>query len=221
MSQLLETDRPIFRASALERNLHAREEAELPRFLRPRTRALLWALLALLVAAGALAWSVRVPIHATCAGVALDRDALASHRVALASLGLDVESSVDPADPLVVLAFLPVSAAGAVQPGDVALAAWSGARGDSPPERAGIELLAVDDGPSSPDALRARWRLEGAAAAVLDAPCVAALARAPAPPAGLQAGDLAGALLTLDVRVGERRVLALLPWIGRWFDGAR
>jgi hypothetical protein len=50
----------IFRASAWERYVRAHEERVLPRFVRPRSLVLLWLLVATLLLACALAWSVRI-----------------------------------------------------------------------------------------------------------------------------------------------------------------
>ena len=59
----------IFREEALQRYIRNKEKAILPRFATPPIILLLWCLLAILLAAGVVAWFGRVPVYATGDGV--------------------------------------------------------------------------------------------------------------------------------------------------------
>jgi hypothetical protein len=52
----------LFRSEALEHYLEKRDAAVLPRFVMPRTLLFIWFVLALLLAAGYLAWSTQIPV---------------------------------------------------------------------------------------------------------------------------------------------------------------
>jgi hypothetical protein len=201
MTQLEETERPIFRPAALARYRAARNEAELPRFLRPRSFLLFWLLLLLFAALGALAFATRVPVRGAGTAVVLAREG----RPELADV---------PGDLALVL-FVPCEA-GALRAGARTFVHFGAGSAPAP-----TTLATADAALSPPEALRARFALSGAAALAPSTPAVAAIAALPPLPDGLSPAALAGAVLPVEVELGERRVLGLLPGMGRLFPAER
>jgi hypothetical protein len=62
----------IFRSKAVQRYIQNREKSVLPRVVVPPVFALCWLVLTLLVVAGIVIWSGRVPFYTSGAGVVLD-----------------------------------------------------------------------------------------------------------------------------------------------------
>lgn len=69
---MADTQRSIFRSSALERHIHGQEKDVLPRIICPPVFLFLWLLLSLSVIAGLFAWSGRVPVDVAGEGVVVN-----------------------------------------------------------------------------------------------------------------------------------------------------
>jgi hypothetical protein len=162
---------------------------------------ILWVLLVLAITGAVVAWSIRVPVYASGPAVVLDPAGLATlEELELPGLALVV--FVPPDEPGVLRVV-----------GSELLVDW-GASG----ERVPASIARLSGKVHSPAELRELLGLEGAAAAAVARPSAMIVARAPAPPPGLATEQLVGGVHVAEVRVGERRVLALLPWIGRFFE---
>ncbi len=133
----------IFREKALQRQRERREQGVLLRLASPPVFALYWLLLLLLLGAGALAWSVRVPISLGAQGVMSDAQGATAllffapgYRASL-RVGQPVQLSVDPALPTLN----------------------------------GV-VASVSTDAISPDEARARFHLQGALAQAISAPSI-------------------------------------------------
>ncbi len=69
---MADTQRSIFRSSALERHMYGQEKDVLPRIICPPVFLFLWLLLSLCVVAGCFAWSGRVPVDVAGGGVVVN-----------------------------------------------------------------------------------------------------------------------------------------------------
>lgn len=194
MATIQESERPIFRPAAVDHHERRRFEAVMPRYLRPSGLAALWAFAALLAAGAGLAWSTRVPVRARGAVVVLSAD---GGGLTLAVIGA-------PGAPLAA--------------GQPVLATFPDGT------RAAGELALAEERDLSAAELRARLGLEGALALAVEGPGRAATARVAAADVRDAAGGradpalLAGALGAAEVVTGSRRVLALLPGLGRLLE---
>jgi hypothetical protein len=174
----------------------AQEQTVLPRFVRPRVLTYLWLLLGLLTCGAAVAWLARVPIYA-------------SGPAAVVAL-----SGKDGGGRIAVVAFLPPQNLARVHVGQALLLSV-----DATGSRLVTRIVAVDPGASSPSALQRRFALTGAAAAIVTQPAGIVLARLDAVPGHLPASAYVGSVFRADIAVGSRRVMALVPIVGRWVDG--
>lgn len=176
---------PIFRREALQHYVEGKEKTVLPRFIRPRTFLCLWILLGLLGVAAALAWTARVPVYAS--GIAVVAEA---------------EGKVN----LVVL--VPPEAFEKLSAGQLVWVRWRDAR-----EPARTRLTHVEPTIQSPADVRKRFGLSSETVS-------GAVAVAAADPHGAFAsGDLSpethlGSTVPVDVEIGSRRALSLLPLLG-------
>lgn len=68
--------RSIFRDQAIQKYRQNQEKSVLPRIVAPPVFLFFWILLAILTAAGVVAWLGQVPLYVTGVGVVLEKDAL-------------------------------------------------------------------------------------------------------------------------------------------------
>ncbi len=179
----------IFRREAMWHLLHGQEKSVLPRFIRPRTFLCLWILLGLLLLAGVLAWAARVPINASGIAVVTEFEGKVS---------LDI---LVPAETVEKLSF-----------GQTVWIRWPGAR-----EPVRTRLTLVESGIHSPAEVRQRFGLTSEAVA-------GAVIIAMADPEGvlpatrdLPAEIHLGSTVPVEVEIGSRRALSLLPFVGEMF----
>jgi hypothetical protein len=188
--------RSILRVDAIRRYARSREEAVLPRFVSPHTFVCLWILLGLLVASGFIAWCAQVPVYASGPAVVVD--------------GRDKTPSIH--EDFVVVAFLPTEHLSRLRVGQTMFLAL-----DPAGRRLSRPILAVEPEISSPDAAQKRFALHAGAALTLSQPVAVAIARWESPPTRLPASSYAGSVYHVDIEVGSRRVMALLPFVGQFF----
>jgi hypothetical protein len=178
--------RSIFRREALRHFIEGREKSVLPRFIRPRTFLCLWILLGLLMLAAVLAWTARVPVYAS---------------------GLAVVTKTEGQVNLVVL--VPAESFEKLRVGQVVWVRWPAAR-----EPVRTVLTHVEPEIQSPALVRKRFGLSSETVS-------GAVAVATASPEGVldTTGDLPpetrlGSTVSVDVEIGSRRALSLLPVLG-------
>ena len=183
----------VFRAAAVER-YRARRDVVAATWLRlPRAPLALWLLMTLLVVGVGAAWVVRLPIYASGVAVVLDRSAAGSGQ----------------SDGVVVAALLPGENLASLRPGQP-LYLQLGPDG----QRLRRTVDAVDAEVVSPDALPARLSLgplSKGVVIVLGGPVAVARARLEPLPPPLAASSYVGSVLPVQIEVGTRRVVALIP----------
>ncbi len=196
---MVEPGRPIFRTAAYDRYVERTNETVMPRFVSPRNFAVLWIVLALMIIAGVLAWTTPVPRFSSAPAVIV------------------AASTVDPtAAPgaLRMVLLLPPEVAAQVSAGQTLFV-----QGPGSGERAEHRVVSVDTQASGPVDIVQRLALGDAHGGAVTGPTVLALTDW-TPPAGLAPATLRGSLLRVDVAVGSRRLVSLLPVVGRFFRSA-
>lgn len=187
MSAQNASNRSIFRAKAIQHYTRAREEVVLPRLLKPRVFLFLWGILGLLGVVGVLAWMTHVPVFVSGSGVVVEGRRGPQGRTTEAYLAVLL-----PEDRLSRLAvgqrvFVRVETAGG---------RWLSA------------IAAVEADVQSPVTLQRRFGLSS-----VERP--SAVVFAPFEPS--EAGDrpsaaqYLGSVFEVDVEVGSRSLLSLLP----------
>ena len=175
-------NRTIFRESALAAYRRAAGRDVLPRLTSWPVVLCSWLLLAVLLAAVVLAWSVRVPSHVEGTGVVVDAD--------------------DPsADGSVVALFMPPEQSARVRPGQVV----QGQLGGSGPSVRG-EVATVEPAPIGPSRVRERFHLDNSSE-ILTEPSVVVLVRLSE---NLPHDVYAGSRVTAQVETGSQPVLRSL-----------
>jgi hypothetical protein len=191
-----DANRSIFRADAVRRYTQSREESVLPRFVSPGTFTYLWILLGLLGVSGFVAWCARVPVYASGLGVVVDRRGKTN----------------DVRDDVVMVAFLRPENHSRLRVGQTLLVQLEPAG-----ERTRRPIIAIEPKIVSPNAVQQRFALSAGAAHAVAQPSAVAIARFEPNPTNLPASTYVGSVYPVDVEVGSRRVLSLLPAIGQIF----
>jgi hypothetical protein len=190
-----EQRRHIFRADAMRRLGANRERTVLPRFVSPRLVAGVWMLLLLLAACGALAWLARIPVYTSGSAVIYDRyTRVSSER-----------------DGLGVVAFLPPESLTRLRAGQTALLQLNSG------QRLRSQIFYVEPEVKSPAQVRQLFALDAAAGALVTQPSVVAVAQLETQPDMLPTHAYAGSIARIEVETGTRRVISLLPLVGRFF----
>jgi hypothetical protein len=188
--------REIFRPDARRRFGEARERTVLPRFVSPRFIAGLWTLIALFLAGGLLAWLARIPVYASGSAVVVDRQASAQY-----SDG-----------GIVVAAFLPPENLSRLYAGQQLLLQLKSG------ERLRRQVFSVEPLIMSPAEAQKRFALNNALAASVGAqPSAVALCRLEPLPNDLPPDAYIGSIGRVEVETGTRRVISLMPLVGRFF----
>lgn len=190
----------IFRADAARRYVESQEKTVLPRLVAPPVFAGLWMLLGLLVLGGGAAWFAQAPEYVSCPAVVVDwRNHFPS-----------VEGDT------AVVAFLPLEASARVKSGQKLFLQFDAAGG-----RVSQPLSFVDPQIISPDTAQRQFALPASAAQAITRPATVAVARFEAPPDGAPAAAYVGSVYQVEIEVGARRLIALLPLVGRLFREER
>ncbi len=190
-----EANRSLFRAEAVRRYAQSREKVVLPRLVAPRTFLCLWLLLGLLVAAGVAAWSTRVPIYASGSAVVVAgaRDERAN------------------SDDVLVVAFISPDNLARLHVGQTL---WL--RLDPAGELVSRPIIAVDPEITSPMVAQQRFSLSANAALAITQPAAVVIARLGSPPMELPLAAYVGGVYRVEIEVGSRKVLSLLPLADRF-----
>lgn len=186
-------DRGIFRGSAIAAYQRSRNRDTLPRLTSWPTIAFFWVLLAGLLAAMVLAWSVRVPTYVAGSGVILP---------AGARLGAAKEGAAGSGTTAAL--FLTPDQSARVRVGQ----SVHGQVGSSGLHVAGT-VRSIRPGVVGPDAVRRRYRLGSSEVVAQPARVVIVGIRRTLPPAAY-----AGSGWTAQVEVGAQRLLSFLPGLG-------
>jgi hypothetical protein len=188
-------DRMIFRESAIQAYRKGTAKDIVPRLTSWPIIACLWLVLAVLVGATAVAWSVRIPVYVGAQGVILQNSAQAGLSGGRATAAL----------------FLPPDQSAHMRLGQTVHARI----GASGPSALGA-VARVEPDVIGPDKARAKYGFEPGAGTVQQ-PWTVVIVRLgqSLPPAAY-----GGRLLTAQVQIGSQRLLELLPGPGELFGGA-
>jgi hypothetical protein len=196
--------RSIFRDEAIRRYAQGQDSAVLPQLISPRMFRLLFSLVALLLAGGAILWLMRIPVYAS--GMAIPISPSTSPDRSFTSYA-DVAGNQT-----LVAVVLPGKNYSRLQIGQRVF--WSFSKGGPR-----VSRLVVDIQPQviSPGVMRQELGLKGEAAAAINEPVALAFVRLEPTPDNLPAATYAGTVFRADVEIGSRRVISLFPVVGRLF----
>jgi hypothetical protein len=188
-----DTNRSIFRATAVERYIQSREKVVLPHIISPRTFLCLWMLFGLLAMAGFISWLIQIPVLAAGSAVIIEQS----------------RQDYDTRDgDLVVVSFLPPEQHSRLRVGQQMFLRFGTAS-----ERLSTSVIAVVPEIISPQAAQQRFALNPGAPLAVSQPAAVAIARLKATSSGLPASIYTGAVYPAEVKVGSRRVISLFPII--------
>jgi hypothetical protein len=184
-------DHKIFRPDAVQRYLRGRQTPVWPRLVSPPVFLCLWILAGLLLAAGLSAWAFRVPVSIS--------------GTATVVRGTNGE--------MVIVAFFAPANLPRLDAGQKLVLS-------SPDGRGGFieAIVSVKPAIISPEAARQRFALGVGAAHLITQPSAIAVARLDASDLSLPAEAYLASTFRADVEVGSRRVISLLPVIGRFLE---
>lgn len=185
----------IYRRKALRRYLQNQQKIVFLRLVQPKLFRYFWLLLVGLAVVATIAWRTRVPV--TIDGVGL-------------VAGLRDSQPARSAD--LVLLF-PPSRLERIRPKQRVLVR----NGEAAPTLFG-RIEDVEPQVMSPDAIRERFALSGALAAGITGPAAVATARTQAELGGLPAAAFSGARSPVELEVGSRNLLSLVPVLGSLFE---
>jgi hypothetical protein len=161
--------------------------------------ALLWVLLGLLGAGGVAAWLARVPVYA----------------VGQAIIVPAAEPSRQPGADVQIVAFLPAEYLPRLCPGQSLFAQLNH---DQPGGRLKRPINVVEPELCSPETAGKRFPAGLAAAGAITRPAAVVVARWEPVVGGLPGPAYFGSVLPVEVEVGSRRMLSLLPFVGALLD---
>lgn len=185
----------IYRASAYENHLRARQAPTLARIATPRSLSWLWILTLCLLAILVTTGLVRIPIFSTVPGFAAER-----------------ETPAVGGEEMVLVILAPAPCQQAIKVGSEVLVHQEDGG------RLPCTILRVEPSATSPAHLRERFAASLPPEASFSAPVVVAYAHLPSGAGGSSPQTLRGASFEVDIQVGTRRVLSLLPGAGRLLD---
>ena len=191
MANVPDAPRRIFRETALRRYANEKERAVVPRFVRPRTFAALWVLVALCLVTVLIAFRTRIPVYASGQATVADGGGLES-----------------PA----IVAFLPPDALKYLRVGQKVFI-----RLDSGAAPVTASILTLDPELRSPGYIYSHYGLPAALTAHLSGPAAVVIAKADRLVPGLKLSEYQGGLYRADVQTGSRRVVSVVPIIGNHF----
>jgi len=185
----------IFRPEAIRRYRQSQQESILPRFTRPPVLVLLWFALGLLGASGVAAWLAKVPVYALGQAMIVP--------------GAEVSRQTN-ADAQIV-ALLPAEYLPRLRPGQ---SLFVQLKPDQTDGRVKRPIHAVEPDLCSPEAARKRFPAGLAASGAITRPAAVVIARWEPVVGGLPGAAYFGSILPVEVEVGSRRMLSLLPVVG-------
>jgi hypothetical protein len=188
----------IFRAHALHCYQQGREKSVIPRHIAPKTFAYLWVLIFCLLALSLLSWLTWIPTYVPAVAIVVDGEHLSS------SLNQDI-----------VLAVL-------VEPARLKQIREGGSltllRQESS-DRVVHHIIEVQEEIVSPEAMRHRLGLTPQFVLPISRPAAVAIATFEPPAEGLPATAFLGSIYSVEVAVGSRRAITLVPIIGSLVTG--
>lgn len=191
----MQPGRSIFRSSALQQYVQRQERDVLPRLLSPAVFLFYWVLLALLFAAGCVAWWGEIPLYETGSGMLITETEYISpeQQYPLALVFL-------PADrPLALRIGMPMQ---------VQL--------DAASPRLDARIVWINPEVMGPDAVRKRYALDMASSRLVSRPSWVLVVDING---RLPAQEFAGSTLSAYIHTGSQRIISLLPGLSDLVGG--
>ncbi|MGB0384360.1 MAG: hypothetical protein ACPGWR_06005 [Ardenticatenaceae bacterium] len=205
------TNRSIFRSDAVQRYIEARQKAILPRFVRPRVFAFMWLLLGLLLMSGVTAWVAQVPIYAPGVALAVVVDDRVPSSENERENEHENEHEDENQDQVAVVAFLPPEQLTHLHRGQTLFLQLT------EQERVSRSIVAVEPEIMSPAAAQKAFALTDGAAMLIRQPSAVVQVPLEPLPNDWAASVYAGSVYQVEVEVGSRRLVSLLPVVGEFF----
>jgi hypothetical protein len=183
-----DTAHRIFRPEALQRHLRGLQTPVWPRLVAPPIFLCIWILAVLLLMTGVSAWSCKIPVYVPGVATVVQR----------------------PDGEMLIVAFFAPEHLPRLRAGQTLVLSSQDGR-----SRFSEAIVAVKSDIISPDAARQQFALGPGAAHVITEPSAVAMARLEASHFSLPAGLYLASAFRAEVEVGTRRVMSLLPLIGR------
>ena len=190
------TKRSIFRSDAVRRYIQGKEKSVLPRFISPRTFICLWFLLGLLMFSGFFAWFVKIPVYASGSAVVVDWS----------------NNSQYFQDDVAVVAFVPAENLSHLNVGQTMFL-------NTTRERLRSSIIVIEPKIINPATAQNRFALTSGAAAVITQPVAVSIGRFKPMSPDFSTSTYIGSIYNVDIEIGSRRVISLLPLIGHLFEG--
>ncbi|HEU4770239.1 MAG TPA: hypothetical protein VFS77_22925 [Pyrinomonadaceae bacterium] len=191
--------RLIFRVEAIRRNSRGGGEAILPQFSSPGIIWLLWTLIGLSLAGGLLLWFLQVPVYAKATAILLPADYYSKS-------GHNARVSHEP----LVAVVIPARTGREVRVGQRVF--WSFSKTGP---RVSRIVMEVEPSVRSPESLQTSLGLHGRTTASITEPSVIAIVNLGPVPDDVPASAYVGSVYYAEVEVGTKRVISLLPFVGR------
>ena len=188
----------IFRSQALQRYMNRHEKTVFPKLIAPRTFIYLWLIVGLLFIGGLCALFAEMPIYASALAVVVEGDA----NRAEASQEVRVVLLLSPEH----LAQLEVNQRVFFRMNRV----------DALVSR---QISGLEPRVLSASAVRSRFALSGEVVSKVNESAVVAFIPLGPLPGGAEASSYVGTSYEAQVEIGRRRLVSLLPLVGRLFDG--
>jgi hypothetical protein len=179
----------IFRDEAVQHYLQGSEKTSVPCLTTPQTFLGLWVLLGVLLAGGFGAWFVQVPVYASGPAVLITWDGQPG-----ALQGA-----------MVVVALIPAQQRSSLRLGQTLILS-----DDASGEQLRLPIVALEPDPILAEAAQERFGLKGEAIPAFRQAAIVTIARLEQVPAASAHSYRA------DVEIGSRRILSLIPLIGRF-----
>jgi hypothetical protein len=184
----------LFRPEAIQRYIKSKEKAVLPRFVSPNTHTFLWFLLGLLMASILFTWLVEIPVFASGAAVIVSRSTLTQTT----------------SDSAWFVVFLPADILPHLRFGQNLFMQMGN-------KRTATTIIDIEEETISPEVARNRFNLGFTEHSVFTKPVAVAYAPSVIAPGNLSPNLYQGSIFEVDIEIGARRVITLLPVIGRFF----
>lgn len=183
----------IFREKAIQRYAQGQEQATLPKLVTPHVFFYLWVLLVLLGAMGIVAGLVHIPVYVTGTGIVQWQESQGQ---------------------IVLVAFLPPETLPFLAVGQKSLiqVTATGERWHKP-------IMAIEPDVLSASVAQKRFDLGASSDVMVNQPTAVATIQLEPVAGSLPATAYVGSVYVLEIQIGTRRAISLLPFIGQLFQG--
>jgi hypothetical protein len=187
----------VFRSQALQRYMNRHEKAVFPKLIAPRTFIYLWLIVGLLFIAGLCALFADIPLYAPALAVVVEGDKNQEQESKEIQIVLLLSPDYLPQLDVNQTVFFRMNNGGAL---------------------AREHINRLEPRILSASAVRSRFALSGNAATRVNESAVVAFIPLGPLPSGMEAASYLGTSYEAQVEIGHRRLISLLPLVGRFFE---